>query len=285
MKWYKKYLQVFEKPFSNTPEYIIEQVKSNVSSIQSKQPLVSIVIIAHNEQDRLLSCIWSLSDSKTEFPIEIIGVDNNSSDSTSKIFEQVGVPCYIQEKKGPGHARQKGLDVAKGKYILCIDSDTLYPPTYVQEMVKEISKPGVVAVSASYNYVPDKNFPRFWMSIYEFVRDIHLFILSFRNPVWCVRGAVFAHVSQLARDVGGYRLHLTRGEDGAMAYDLMEFGKIHFKRGRKTRAYTSTKALSSDGHIVKAFLNRALDSFKGLRRYFFFTGDSDPLSPKNKNKS
>lgn len=151
-------------------------------------------------------------------------------------------------------------------------------------MVKEIKKPGVVAVSASYSYIPDKNFPRLWMSIYETIRDIHLYFLSFSNPVWCVRGAVFAHVAQLARDVGGYRLHLTRGEDGAMAYDLMEFGKIKFKRGKKTRAYTSTKALGADGHIVKAFLKRALDSFKGLRRYFFFTGDSDPLSRKNSKK-
>lgn len=284
MRWYKKYLQLFEKPFSNTPEHIIEEVRSRISLIQSDQPIASVVIIAHNEQDRLLSCIWSLSNSETEFPIEIIGVDNNSSDSTSKIFERVGVPCYNESKKGPGYARQRGLDAAKGKYILCIDSDTLYPPTYVEEMVKEISKPGVVAVSASYSYIPDKNYPRFWMSIYETIRDVHLFILSFRNPVWCVRGAVFAHVTQLARDVGGYRLHLTRGEDGAMAYDLMEFGKINFKRGKKTRAYTSTKALGADGHIVNAFFKRALDSIWGLRRYFFFTGDSDPLSHKNRKK-
>lgn len=284
MKWYKKYLQVFEKPFSSAPTYIIEEVKSKVALIQSDSPIASIVLIAHNEEERLLSCIWSLSESKTQFPIEIIGIDNNSSDSTSEILELLGVPCYKEEKKGPGHARQKGLDVAKGKYILCIDSDTLYPPTYVEEMVKEIQKPGVVAVSASYSYVPHKNYPRFWMSIYEAIRDMHLYFLSFSNPVWCVRGAVFAHVAQLARDVGGYRLHVTRGEDGAMAYDLMEFGKIHFKRGKSTRAYTSTKALGADGHIVKAFFKRALDSIKGLRRYFFFTGDSDELSHKNRKK-
>lgn len=285
MKWYKKYLQVFEKPYLSAPQNIIEEIKNKVSLIQSDKPIASIVLIAHNEEERLLSCLWSLSETNTQFPIEIIGVDNNSTDSTSKIFELLGVPCYLENKKGPGHARQKGLEVAKGKYILCIDTDTLYPPTYVEEMVKELQKPGVVAVSASYSYVPDKNYPRFWISIYETMRNIHLYFLSFRNPVWCVRGAVFGHDAQLARDVGGYRLHVTRGEDGAMAYDLMEFGKISFKRGKSTRAYTSTKALAADGHIVKAFFKRALDSIKGLRRYFFFTGDSDELSPKNRKKA
>lgn len=285
MKWYKKYLQIFEKPYSSTPQSIIEEIKNKISLIQSDSPIASVVLIAHNEEERLLSCLWSLSESKTKYPIEIIGVDNNSIDATVSIFESVGVPYFSEEKKGPGYARQKGLDVAKGKYILCIDSDTLYPATYVEEIIKELEKPGVVAVSASYSYVPHKNYPRFWMSIYEAIRDVHLYFLSFRNPVWCVRGAVFGHVAQLAREVGGYRLHVTRGEDGAMAYDLMEFGKISFKRGKSTRAYTSTKALAADGHIVKAFFKRALDSIKGLRRYFFFTGDSDELSPKNRKKA
>lgn len=284
MCWYRKYLQVFEKPPGEAPIEIIEKIKSNLAKIQSSQPLATIAIIAYNEESRLLSCIWSLSESLTNYPVEIIGIDNNSCDSTAAVYEMVGLPFFKELKMGPGNARQRGLDEAKGRYILCIDSDTIYPNTYVNEMIKELEKPGVVAVSASYSYVPDKNYPRFWMSIYERLRDVHLFFLSFKNPVWCVRGAVFGHSVPLAREVGGYRVHLTRGEDGGMAYDLMPHGKIKFKRGNRTRAFTCTKSLGADGHILKAFFRRVLESIIGVWRYFFFTGDSEGRPEKEQKE-
>lgn len=284
MKWYKKYLKIFEVDPDNVTHKIKDEIRFRIDKINSNDPLVSVVVIAYNEEMRVLSSLWSLSCSDTSFPFEIIGVDNNSSDLTPDLLKSAGVRYYKEEKQGAGYARQKGLDVARGEYILCADADTLYPPHYIEEMVKELKNPGTASVCASYSYVPSKGYPRFWMRIYERLRDIHLFFLSFRNPVWCVRGAVFGHKTQPAREVGGYRVHLSRGEDGAMAYDLMEFGKLKFKRGNKTRAYTCTKALGTDGHFVKAFIKRAWDSIIGLRRYFFFTGDSDELAPKNKNR-
>lgn len=282
MVWYKRFLDIFEKPIESISSDIIENISIKVKSVQCDAPVVSVIIIAHNEETRLLSCVWSLAENITEFPFEIIGIDNNSDDSTLSLFKRLGVKSYSEERKGPGYARQKGLDMAKGEYCLCIDSDTLYPPSYIQKMVLALKKTNVVVVSSTYNYVPDKNFPRFWMGIYEFVRDVHLFFLSFKNPVWCVRGAVMGHKTLLAREVGGYREYLMRGEDGALAYDMYQFGKIVFIRGYKARAYTSTKALSADGHILRAFYNRFVDSLKGFRRYLFFTGDSDPRPSDNK---
>lgn len=275
MKWFKKYLLVFEKPFAQTPIYIIDEIRGNLKRIQSVSPVATVAIIAYNEDTRLLSCIWSLSESVSKYPIEIIGVDNNSTDATSEVFKAVGVPFFTEKNKGPGYARNKGLTEAKGKYYLCIDSDTMYPNKYVEKMIEELEKPGVVAVSASYSYVPSKKYPKYWLFFYELIRDIHLFFLKFKNPVWCVRGAVFGHSVELARRIGGYRVHVARGEDGSMAYDLKQFGKISFKRGCKTRAITCTKSIDADGPIYKALLKRVYEAIKGFKRYFFFTGDSD----------
>lgn len=275
MSWYTKYLSVFEKPFFQTPQIVIDEIRGNLKRIQSENPVATVAIIAYNEEIRLLSCIWSLSESNSKYPIEIIGIDNNSTDATPDVFRAVGLPFYTETKKGPGFARNKGLMEAKGKYYLCIDSDTMYPHQYIENMIEELEKPGVVAVSASYSYVPSKQYPKYWLVIYEFIRDIHLFLLSFKNPVWCVRGAVFGHSVELGRKIGGYRVHITRGEDGSMAYDLKQFGKISFKRGRKTRAITCTKSIGADGPIFKALIKRVAEAIKGFKRYFFFTGDSD----------
>lgn len=270
MVWYSKYLKVFEKPFSLVSQDVIDEVRDKLQSLQNPDPIASVVIIAHNEQTRLLSCLWSLSDTKCKYNIEIIGVDNNSTDGTADVYQAVGLRYYPESRKSPGFARNRGIMEAKGKYLICIDADTIYPPKYVETMISAFEKPGVVAVSSLWSYVPSKDFPRFGMFFYELFRDIHLFLLSFNSPERCVRGLVFAHVTDLGKKIG-YRVQIRRGEDGALAYALKEYGKIAFVRKRKARPVTSTATISADGSMSRAFLLRVKSALKGIRKYFFKT--------------
>ena len=124
MIWYSKYLQVYNKAFQATSTSIIEEVRGKLREMNSDSPLVSVVIIAHNEETRILACIWSLCDNSIDFPIEIMAINNNSTDRTVDVLNQTGIRWFNEEKKGPGHARQCGLNHARGKYYLCIDADT-----------------------------------------------------------------------------------------------------------------------------------------------------------------
>ena len=58
MKWYSKYIKVYEKPVSEVPFPIIEEVHKKLAKCQNNEPLASIVLIAHNEATHLLSCLW-----------------------------------------------------------------------------------------------------------------------------------------------------------------------------------------------------------------------------------
>jgi len=267
MKWYSKYLEVFEKPLSSAPQHIIDQVKENLIPLQSDNPVASVVIIAYNDETRLLSCLWSLSESKCRYPIEIFGVDNNSADRTADVYKAVGLRFYNEDKKSCGYARNRGLQEAKGKYYICIDSDTMYPKKYIETMIDALEKPGVIAVSSLWSYVPSKEYPRFWMFFYELFRDIHLFLQSFKSPERSVRGLVFAYNIEFGKKVG-YRVQIIRGEDGAMAYGLKQYGKIAFVRERRARAISCTSTISADGSLKKAFCMRVVGVFKGIRKYF-----------------
>lgn len=267
MKWYSKYLEVFEKPLSSAPQHIIDQVKENLIPLQSDNPVASVVIIAYNDETRLLSCLWSLSESKCRYPIEIFGVDNNSADRTADVYKAVGLRFYNEDKKSCGYARNRGLQEAKGKYYICIDSDTMYPKKYIETMIDALEKPGVVAVSSLWSYVPSKEYPRFWMFFYELFRDIHLFLQSFKSPERSVRGLVFAYNIEFGKKVG-YRVQIIRGEDGAMAYGLKQYGKIAFVRERRARAISCTSTISADGSLKKAFCMRVVGVLKGIRKYF-----------------
>ncbi len=267
MKWYSKYLNVYEKPFEVSDPKVIEQVKKNIQSFVCERPLASIVIIAHNESTRLLSCLWSLSDNQCRYPIEFIGVDNHSIDGTGDIYRAVGVPCYYEERKSPGHARNCGLQQAKGKYCLCIDSDTLYPPAYIQTMIEELEKPGIVAVSGLWSFIPTNFKNSLTLKLYEFFRDLHLRMLFRKCPELVVRGMVFGHDTEYAKKIG-YKVNIKRGEDGAMAMSLKPFGKIKLLRKRKARPVTGSRTLSSDGSLMKSFWVRVKKALRSYKSYF-----------------
>lgn len=274
MKWYKKYSEIFEINISNLPLNLVNTINKSIIDLQSENPLASVIIIGHNEESRILSCLWSVSNSKCSYPIEIICVDNSSTDKTFELMKGSGARTFSEPNKGPGFARNRGLSEAKGKYIICMDGDTIYPPHYIEIMIKTLQKPGIIAAFSLWSYIPDKNFPSWKMFIYEFLRDFNLRLLAVKRPERCVRGMVFAHHKEQAVTIG-YRTNIKRGEDGSMAFSLKEYGKLAFVHNRKARPYTSTGTLRKDSSFSGALYSRICSAVKGYRRYFFKKRASD----------
>ena len=267
MKWYTKYLQVYEKPFADAPQSVIDEVRNKLAKLQSNQPVVTVSLIGYNEEKHLLACLWSLSEMICKYPVEIIGVDNESTDRTAEIYQATGIPYYTENQHSCGFARLCGLNNAKGKYHINIDSDTLYPPHYVETMIKVLEKPGVVAVSSLWSYIPDKDHSWIGLKFYEFARDVHLYLQSFKRPELSVRGLVFAYRTDYARQVG-IRPDIRRGEDGSLALGLKKYGKIVFVRKRKARAVTGYGTISADGSLLNSFKVRVLYALKGIGGIF-----------------
>lgn len=268
MKWYNKYLSVYNTSLSSTYGEIINEVRNNLINLQSKKPLVTVSVIAYNEEKHLLGCLWSLSEMKCKYPIEIIGVNNDSQDKTEDIFKAVGLPYYNEYQHSCGYARKCGLQHAKGKFHINIDADTLYPPKYVEIMVDSLIKPGVVAASSLWSYIPDKDHSWIGLKLYEFTRDCHLFIQSFKRPELSVRGLVFAYHTEYAKEVG-IRVDIKRGEDGSLALGLKKYGKIAFVRKSAARAVTGYGTVGIDGSLYNSFKVRAIKSLKNIFSVFF----------------
>ena len=267
MKWYNKYLSVYNTSLSSTYGEIINEVRNNISNLQSKNPLVTVSVIAYNEEKHLLGCLWSLSEMKCKYPIEIIGVNNDSKDKTEDIFKAVGLPYYNEYQHSCGYARKCGLEHAKGKFHINIDADTLYPPKYVEIMVDSLIKPGVVAACSLWSYIPDKDHSWIGLKLYEFTRDCYLFLQSFKRPELSVRGLVFAYHTEYAKEVG-IRVDIKRGEDGSLALGLKKYGKITFVRKSAARAVTGYGTVGIDGSLYNSFKVRAIKSLKNIFSVF-----------------
>lgn len=278
MKWYTKYLQVYNKPFSEAPQEIISEIRDNLKKLQSESPLVTVSLIGYNEEKHLLACIWSLSEMQCKYPIEIIGVDNASKDRTAEIFESTGIPYHTEHRHSCGYARLCGLNHARGKYHINIDSDTMYPPHYVELMTNRLMRPGIVGVCSSWSYIPDKDHSWFGLKLYEFSRDTYLFLQSFQRPELSVRGLVFAYRADYAKQIG-IRTDIIQGEDGSLALGLKKYGKIAFIRKRKARAVTGYGTVSADGSFFNSFKVRIFKILKNSNR--LFTKKTDYIDDKD----
>jgi glycosyltransferase involved in cell wall biosynthesis len=267
MKWYSKYASVYEKPFSDVPQEVVAEVRQKLSNIQSDKPLVTVSVIGYNEERHLMSCLWSLSEMRCKYPVEVIGVDNDSKDHTADVFRALGVPYFTETRHSCGWARGCGLAHARGRYHINIDGDTMYPPHYVETMVNALQKKGVIAVGGTWGYIPDESHPEWKLWIYERVRDTYLFLQSFKRPELSVRGLVFAYHTKEAQQEG-IRTDIKRGEDGSLALNLKKYGKIRFIRNAKTRAVTGYGTLSQDGSLGNGFRKRVVSALKNVTGLF-----------------
>ena len=265
--WYDKYLSIYGKSPEEIPDSVWDEIKSKLAEKQSKEPLVSVVVIAYNEEKRLAACLWSLSELQTTYPIEILGVNNNSKDKTEEVYQRLGLPYYNEQKQSPGFARQCGLEHAKGKYHFCIDADTFYPSRYVDLMMSKLTQPNVSCVSSFWSFFPDANHSRLGLFMFELARDMFLFVQHFKRPELCVRGMVFAFNADYARQVK-IRTDIRRGEDGSLALSLKPYGKIAFLYHRKARPVTGYGTIGSQS-IWQSFIQHVKIQGKGITRIFY----------------
>ena len=281
--WYDKYMSIYGKPFSEVSQDTIESIRQQLQRLQNPKPLLSVVVIAYNEECRLASCLWSLSELQTKYPIEILGVNNNSKDKTEEVYQSLGLPYFNETRQSPGFARQCGLQHAKGKYHFFIDADTLYPSCYVDKMMEKLTKPGVSCVGTFWSFYPDEQHSAFSLLLFELIRDTFLWVQHFKRPELNIRGMTFAFNADYARQCT-IRTDIRRGEDGSLALELKRFGKIVFLYNRKARPVTGYGTIGKQS-VWQSFIDHVKVQMKGITRIFHSTDhyeDSEDNLVKNK---
>ena len=280
--WYDKYLSIYGKSFEEIPDGVLDEIKAKLAAKQSVEPLISIVVIAYNEEKRLAACLWSLSELQTKYPVEILGVNNNSKDRTEEVYQRLGLPYFNETQQSPGFARQCGLEHAKGKYHFFIDADTFYPSCYVDKMMEKLLKPDVSCVGTFWSFFPDEKHSAVGLFFFELIRDVFLWTQHFKRPELNIRGMTFAFNADYARQCP-IRTDIRRGEDGSLALSLKKYGKIVFLYYRKARPVTGYGTLNESSLLQSLWLRIKVQG-KGITRIFYST-DHYEDSEDNKVKS
>jgi cellulose synthase/poly-beta-1,6-N-acetylglucosamine synthase-like glycosyltransferase len=115
-------------------------------------PPVSIVVPAHNEAVGIARAVRSLSTSAYPAPLEVIVVDDGSTDGTAEIVQGLGlanVRLIRQENAGKFQALNRGMAAARHPVIVTVDGDTVFEPDTVLELLQPFRHPVVGAVSGN----------------------------------------------------------------------------------------------------------------------------------------
>lgn len=102
------------------------------------KPLVSVVLAAYDEARYVEACLSSLR-AQTYEPLEIVLVDDGSSDGTPELAEAFeGVKVVREAHLGAGRARNVGARHSAGDVLVFVDADMLFPPEFVERLVAPI---------------------------------------------------------------------------------------------------------------------------------------------------
>lgn len=124
------------------------------------RPLYSIVIPAHNEEGNIEKFILRVVDAVkvNKLSAEIIAVDDVSSDKTGILLDRLSDKykmlrvIHRSSHNGPGNAERAGFAVAKGQWIITLDSDLSHRPEEIPDFIKK-AKSGYDMVIGS-RFVP-----------------------------------------------------------------------------------------------------------------------------------
>lgn len=151
---------------------------------------ISIIIVNYNTKKLTIDCVDSIVKSVTNYSFEIIIVDNASTDGSLDAISKLKNPPSQQANKKPkvqieiiknsdnlgfSKANNQGIKIAKGKYVLLLNSDTKVKKNSIDELVKFADKTKDCGVVGSKLLNKDGsiqpscfNFPTVWRAIKQY---------------------------------------------------------------------------------------------------------------------
>lgn len=106
---------------------------------QTQRTTISIVIPARNEEDGIEKTIQAIPKDELErmgYEVQILVVDNDSSDGTAELARKAGADVVFEPRHGYGSAYKAGFAHARGDVIATTDADGTYPVEDIPRLVK-----------------------------------------------------------------------------------------------------------------------------------------------------
>jgi len=119
---------------------------------------LSVIVPVYNAASTLRSCLEAILHQSPQ-PLEVIVVNDHSTDESPAIASSLGVQVIDNHgRRGPGAARNLGVEHTKGDLVFFVDSDVLLPPNTISRVLQLFSEhPEIAALFGSYDEDPQQS--------------------------------------------------------------------------------------------------------------------------------
>lgn len=182
----------------------------------------SVVIPAFNEADYLPATLRSLQ--RQDFPgsVEVIVVDNGSTDDTAALARRFGARVVEEHTPGVCAARQRGTLAARGEIVVSTDADTVHPADWLTRLDDRFNAdPFLVAVAGPCRYAD----PPWWAAVVPPLWFAGVAVLYARLGL--VGYITATNVAFRREGFPGYDVRLTQGGDESdLLRRLRRWGRV-----------------------------------------------------------
>ena len=219
--------------------------------------ILSIIIPTYNEEEYLPVLLESIKKQSFD-DYEIIVADANSTDKTREIAESYG--CIVVDGGLPAKGRNNGAKIAKGEYLLFLDSDLMLTDEYLRNVIYEFQMErlgiAITQMLPMSNKVEDKlfhDFANYFMISVEKIKP---------HGAGCY--GIIAR-KELHDACGGFDEELNFGEDTDYIERLAK--KERFKVLRNAKIGVSTRRLEEEGieTLIRQYGKSTVNDFLGKR--------------------
>jgi cellulose synthase/poly-beta-1,6-N-acetylglucosamine synthase-like glycosyltransferase/peptidoglycan/xylan/chitin deacetylase (PgdA/CDA1 family) len=214
-------------------------------------PPVSVLVPAYNEAVGIEAAVRSLAASDYPGPLEVLVIDDGSTDGTADLVRALDLPqVRVVSKPNGGKAAAliTGTELAAHDVLVMLDGDTVFEPLTIRHLVQALRDPRVGAVSGNVKVGNRKGLLGRWQHL-EYVVGFNLDrrLLDVLRCITCVPGAIGAFRRQALDDAGGMSTD-TLAEDTDVTVGILRAGwlVVHEERARAW-----TEAPSSLGDLWK----------------------------------
>lgn len=239
---------------------------------------ISLIIPAYNEEKYLEATLNSVMKAKEYYKnpssIEIIVVNNSSTDNTNKIAQNFGAKIVFEEKRCIASVRNKGVESAEGKIIGFLDADSIVTPNIFNSIDKTMS---------SGEYIGGGTIIKFGRNSIGLFLTYCVTVIPAKWLLGVMCGLMFTE-KRIFKELGGFDESFYCAEDSKFALELKKYGK---QKGKKFKiitddyVITSTRAFDKFGdwyyfkNIPKVLLKGGIGAFKDKEIVKIFWYDVD----------
>ncbi len=223
------------------------------------EPKITIVVPAYNEEKFIGECLKSIaSSSYPKEKMEVIVVDDGSTDRTAEIAKSNGVKIMMSRHNGKSEALNSGIKAASNGIIVTVDADMVLDKDCISELVRPFSDKRIGATTANCK-VKNKSSILGWFQNIEYHNNnlvSNSFSKVFGNSMWFF-GAVAAYRKEALEKAGRFNKVLAEDMDIALQISNAGFRTMNVR--------TATGYTYVPESVKELFLQRYRWSIGGLQ--------------------